>query len=77
MIPPAIAPSTPGLERAFATGDLAVVELSGVLSEVPDIAVGVLGVPVEGVLDELTVLGDGVADHTGGDAVSRRPWWRW
>ena len=37
----------------------------GVLAEVPDVAVEVLGVPVVGVLDEHPVDGDGVADDDG------------
>ena len=69
MITPGWAPSTPASKEPVAGGDLAVLELRGVLAEVPDRAVGVLGVPVEGVLDDLAVEGDGVADDAGGDAV--------
>ena len=43
-----------GLEGAGpGRADLAVLELGGVLAEVPDVALGVLGVPVERVLDQL------------------------
>ena len=39
------------------------------LAEVPDVARRVLGVPVEGILDEQVVLVDRIADHGGRDAT--------
>ena len=52
------------LPRPFLGDRLAVLELRRVLAEVPDVAGGVLRVPVVGVLDQLAVLGDRVADDT-------------
>src|SRR3546814_1195895 len=46
------------------------VVLRGVLTEVPDVAVGVLGEPVVGVLDDLaTRVGDDVVDDRRGDPL--------
>src|SRR3989304_4331068 len=71
---PACAPSTPAppvharLPRAGGRDDLSVLVLLGVLPEVPDVSVGVLGVPVVGVLDDLAVLGHDVVDDPRLDA---------
>src|SRR3546814_11199804 len=47
------------------------VVLRGVLTEVPDVAVGVLGEPVVGVLDDLaTRVGDAVVADRRGDTLS-------
>src|SRR5918998_281126 len=64
------------LPRARARADLAVLVLLRVLAEVPDVAVGVLRVPVLRVLDEPAGLGDAVVDDArddpGGDALRPR-----
>ena len=67
---PGSAPSTPASNEPSREVTFAVLELGGVLAEVPDVAVAVLRVPVEGVLDDLSVLGHRVADDAGG----RRRW---
>ena len=53
MITPAWAPSTPCSKEPAVAHDLAVLVLGGVLAQVPDVALGVLGVPVVGLLDRL------------------------
>ena len=50
------------LPGALGADDLAVLILLGVLTEVPDCAVVMLGVPVEGVLDDLAVATYGVVN---------------
>src|SRR5918995_2106403 len=66
---PGLRPVDAGLERARPRRHLAVLILGGVLAQVPDVAGLVLGVPVVGNLDELTVLGDDVVDDPGLDPV--------
>ena len=60
------------LERAAAADPLAVLVLGRVLAEVPDVPRGVLREPVVREFDELTVLGDRVADDDRLDAVRDR-----
>ncbi len=57
------------LPRPGDRDDLTVLELLGVLTQVPDVAGGVLGVPVVGVLDHALIVGDHVVDHDRGDSV--------
>lgn len=65
---PGWAPSIPASPCAVGVDGHTVVELAGVLTEVPDVAPVVRRVPVEGVLDGLAVDGDGVADDEGAHA---------
>jgi hypothetical protein len=57
-----------GEPRARGADDLAALELLGVLAEVPDVAGSVLGVVVEGVLDDLAGEAADVVDDDRGDA---------
>ena len=66
---PGRAPSLPYSHEPFALTGLAVLVLVGVLAEVPDVAVLVLGVPVVRVLGELAVDVHGVAHDGRGDAL--------
>ena len=61
-----------GLERTGSRCERAVLELGGVLAQVPDGAALVLGVPVEGILDDVAMLADGVAHDPGADTVGDR-----
>ena len=65
---PGSAPSTPASNEPDPSG-LAVLELGRGLAHVPDVALPILRVPVQGVLDERAVLGHRVADDPRGDAV--------
>src|SRR3954469_4938321 len=57
------------LPGALGAGDVAMcVELGGVLAEVPDVAVGILAVPVGGALFEPTLHVEAVVDRDTGDA---------
>lgn len=56
-----------GLPRSARADDLSVLELLRRLAQVPDVAVGVLRVPVVGVLHEFAVGRDGVSDHSRSD----------
>jgi hypothetical protein len=62
-----------GLPRALLGHRLAVLVLGRVLAEVPDVALRVLGVVVERVLDEPAALGDPIVhdarEDAGGDAL--------
>jgi hypothetical protein len=58
--------------RPLGRGHLAVLQLPGVLAQVPHVALGVLRVPVVGGLDHLAVLGGDVADDPGLDPHDRR-----
>ncbi len=59
-----------GLERARGPHDLAVLGVLRLLPEVPDVALPVLGEPVQGLLDQLPVDGDPVPEDDAGYAVS-------
>ena len=65
---PALAPFFPSLERPGGTHDFAVVVLLGILAEVPDIAFLVLGIPIEGLLLELTIEEDPIENDGHGNA---------
>src|SRR5215207_10802026 len=53
----------PGLPRTLPGHDLPVFQLLCVLPEVPDVAVRILGVPVEGVFDQLSFEEDPVPEN--------------
>src|SRR3712207_7879947 len=55
----------PGLEGTFLRLELAVLEFGRVLAEIPDVALLVLGVPVEGVLDDHSIFGNRVTYDPG------------
>ena len=65
MMIPGRAPSTPASQAPCVFTFFAVLVLGRVLAEVPDVALGVLCVPVEGLLGDLAVDRDDVLDHRG------------
>src|SRR5262245_61368374 len=54
----------PGLERSCGTDDVAVLVLLSVLSEIPDVACRVLGIPIESLFPELSIEEDPI-EHDG------------
>src|SRR5438046_4547214 len=51
------------LPRVACLDEVSVVQLEGVLAHVPDVALLVLRVPVEGPLDRTSAFGDGIPDN--------------